>query len=275
MKRIFVLLISCSILFSFNTVNASTPENSQENFYADEIQDTELLRNRAKNGITDFIFDEDTELQVSIKELTNEQKVLSLSKEENNSKIVLKDTLYTVQKLKSVQKNGVIVSTDYVVHIFVDVSIEDDRIFTRGIGSGSESDDDGDSVTGATLEMVAYYTYNKDGMDDPYFCFTNVKAKYIRYDSAITASNLKINNNKMGLIYYDMYGNNFYGYTDYDMITIASPASGTWYNNYNSRYVLLTGTGGSDGVATASSQVKLQRGSRTWYLECLVVKEYI
>jgi len=277
MKKMLILLLSCSIILNFYTVNASTDVKNNEKFYAEEIHDTEILRSRAENGITDFSFEKDTVLQISMEEeeLSKEQLKLNMGNIEDSASIELKDSLYTVQKLKTVQEESGTEVADYVAHIFVDVNIESERTFTRGVGSGSEDDDDGDTVTGATLEMIAYFTYSKDGMDDPYFCFTNVKAKYIRYDSTIQATNLKVNNNKTGLIYNDMYGNSYYGSTDFDMITVSSPISGKWYNNYNSRYVLLTGTAPTDGVATASSELKLKRGTRTWYLECLIVKEYI
>jgi hypothetical protein len=148
MKKVFLLLVSLSLVFSVAGSFAYAEKYSVNEvlFEAEEITDINILFKRAQNGITDI--DEDN--------ITN-QKVSFLNGTEEFNPVV--EYLATTQKIKSVRQDGITIdtfkTTSFTLITGAEVSGESKLIRPMG----EVSDNDWDSAGG--IKAYSTFTYNK------------------------------------------------------------------------------------------------------------------
>lgn len=247
-----VVLSIASLTFSVSAVN--TPK--QTLFSSSEITNQNNISSRADNGITD---DPGFGKNIGITNV--------ITSGDNQYKIKIDSIKTTSQKVSVEQESDGETETSYVGYAIADVKTENSS------GTGSKTDNGGDSSDSATLYVKINYTY---------YNFTSGSAQYYNYkitgisscvthsDSSVVATSLSQSQTVMGSYYATGTSTSRLGSvaTTTTPYAVSSISYGTYYS-YPSSYLYPYYIDMNDGgfgycVDRANATCSLRRAGTTW-----------
>lgn len=250
-----------AILISAQTVSANTENSSKDEvvyFQSEEIKDIELLRDRAKKGITDLVVKK------------NKSVLIKENKKDKSKNIEIPINEYqTTQKLKVVKDSNDDIITSYVTTVFVDITEEaiaeeEEKENTLNLGfltpvfkflsesfgpikayAGSKSDETSGSSYSVRSYSTIYWQERGSGVSRE-FRLTSANGGWTRLDSAVSMSNRTVRLGQSNAVTPDYKPtSNTYNYN--------APTSWSWLNaNCTSCFVGST------------SEITITRGSSSW-----------